>query len=114
MAKADIVNRFTQPLITRCGYSQIAVMAGASSADSLRTLREKYKDIFILVDGCDYPNANAKNCSFAFDKLGHGAAACAGLSVLSAWQETEGDCVDLAVQAAQRLKKNLTRYITIL
>ena len=114
MAKADIVNRFTQPLITRCGYSQIAVMAGASSADSLQTLREKYKDIFILVDGCDYPNANAKNCSFAFDKLGHGAAACAGLSVLSAWQETEGDCVELAVQAAQRLKKNLTRYITIL
>ncbi len=114
MAKADMVNRFTQPLVGRCGYSQVAVMAGASSADSLRSLREKYKEIFLLLDGCDYPNANAKNCSYAFDKLGHGAAACAGLSILAAWQETEGDSIELAVQAAQRLKKNLTRYITIL
>lgn len=114
MAKADIVNRFTQPLVGRCGYSQLAVMAGASSAESLRALREKYKEIFLLLDGCDYPNANAKNCSYAFDKLGHGAAACAGLSILAAWQETEGDYIELAVQAAQRLKKNLTRYITIL
>lgn len=114
MAKADIVNRFTQPLVGRCGYSQLAVMAGASSAESLRALREKYKEIFLLLDGCDYPNANAKNCSYAFDKLGHGAAACAGLSILAAWQETEGDYIELAVQAAQRLKKNLTRYINIL
>lgn len=114
MANADIVNRFTQPLATRCGYSQLAVVAGASSADSLRTLREKYKDIFLLVDGCDYPNANAKNCSYAFDRLGHGAIACAGLSIIAAWQDGEEDYISAAVDAAQRLKKNLMRYITIL
>ena len=115
MANADVVNRFVQPLIGRCGYSRLAIMAGASSADSLRSLREKYKDIFLLLDGCDYPNANAKNCSYGFDKLGHGAAACAGLSVIGAWKEAgeEGSYVSHAQEAAQRLKKNLTRYITV-
>lgn len=115
VAKTDIINRFAEPAIGKSGYSQIAVMASASSADSLRTLRTKYKHLFLLLDGCDYPNANAKNCSYAFDRLGHGAAACAGASVTAAWQEKpEGDCISAAVEAAQRLKKNLTRYITIL
>lgn len=116
MAKADIVNRFAEPLVGRSGYSQVAFLAAASSADSLRSLRSKYKNVFLLLDGCDYPNANAKNCSFAFDKLGHGAAACAGLSVTAAWRDcdTAEDYVQQAVSAAERHKKNLNRYITIL
>ena len=115
MANADIVNRFSEQLVGRSGYSQVAMLAAASSADSLRTLRGKYKNTFLLLDGCDYPNANAKNCSFAFDSLGHGAAACAGLSVTAAWQEDDVQAayVEKAVEAAQRLKKNLLRYITI-
>lgn len=116
MAKADIVNRFAEPLIGRSGYSQVAFLAAASSADSLRVLRTKFKNVFLLLDGCDYPNANAKNCSFAFDTLGHGAAACAGLSVTAAWRESGSaeDYVQQAVESAQRHKKNLTRYISVL
>ena len=115
LANADIINRFSETLIGRSGYSQVAMLAAASSADSLRSLRSKYKNMFLLLDGCDYPNANAKNCSNAFDTLGHGAAACAGLSITAAWQEaeTQDRYVDHAIEAAQRLKKNLTRYITI-
>lgn len=91
-------------------------MAAASSADSLRTLRTKYKYIFLLLDGFDYPNANAKNCSFAFDALGHGAMACAGLSVTAAWMDNDSpsEYVIAAVNAAERAKKNLNRYVTIL
>lgn len=117
MAKADIVNRFASDLICKGGYSQVAILAAASSADSLRMLRSKYKNIFLLLDGSDYPNANAKNCSFAFDKLGHGAAACIGTSVTGAWMEEGGReevFAELANQAAQRMKKNITRYVTIL
>lgn len=117
MANADIANRFTQPCDTKSGYSRVGVLAAASSAESLRTLRTTYKDIFLLIDGCDYPNANAKNCSNAFDLLGHGAAACVGLSVIAAWQESEqndGNYLNSAFEAAIRMKKNLTRYITIL
>jgi len=116
VAKTDIVNRFAEPLIGKCGYSQIAVMAGASSADSIKTLRSKFKSIFLLLDGCDYPNANAKNCSYAFDPLGHGAVACAGTSITAAWQEMNQpeNYVELAVEAAQKFKKNMIRYITVL
>lgn len=116
LANADIINRFSETLVGRSGYSQVAMLAAASSADSLRSLRNKYKNMFLLLDGCDYPNANAKNCSYAFDTLGHGAAACAGLSITAAWKEAEAQdqYVAHAAEAAQRLKKNLTRYITIL
>lgn len=116
MAVADMVNHLGEPYPTRCGYQQVAGLAGASSASSLKTLRGKYPNVFLLLDGYDYPNANAKNCSAAFDKLGHGAAACAGSSVTAAWQaeESRDDYVACAIQAAERMKKNLTRYITVL
>lgn len=117
LAAADIVKRFAEPIPSRCGYSRVGAVASASSADSLRTLRDKYKTLFFLLDGYDYPNANAKNCSYAFDKLGHGAAACAGTSVTAAWLDTPGDAqeyISLAVEAAQRMKKNLNRYIVLL
>ena len=116
MALADQVNRVGEPLLGRCGYSQVAGVGAASSADSLRALRSKYSRMFLLLDGYDYPNANAKNCSYAFDKLGHGAAACAGCSVTAAWIDApeEQDYVQAAVQAAERMKKNLLRYITVL
>ena len=55
--------------------------------------------------------------SYAFDKLGHGAIACAGFSVTAAWDTDTSDGTDYverAVQAAERMKKNLLRYITIL
>ena len=96
----------------------MGVVAAASAADSLRSLRSKYNKLFLLLDGFDYPNANAKNCSYAFDKLGHGAAACGGSCIAAAWLEDENsngsDYLEKAVQGAERMKKNLTRYITVL
>ena len=114
-AAADIISRQGEAVMGRCGYSQVGALAGASNANSLKTLRGKYKSMFLLLDGYDYPNANAKNCSFAFDALGHGAAACAGVSIAGAWQTTEEeDPLAAALEAAERMRKNLTRYITVL
>lgn len=114
-ALADIVNRHGESLVGKCGYSQVGAVASASAADSLRALRGKYTKLFLLLDGYDYPNANAKNCSYAFDKLGHGAAACAGASIVAAWKESDSsDYLAAALEAAGRMKKNLTRYITVL
>lgn len=115
-ASADVINRSAGAFVGKCGYSQIGALAAASSADSLRSLRSKYSQLFFLLDGYDYPNANAKYCSFAFDKLGHGAAACAGSSIASAWKESSGDVPwqQAAVMAADRIRKNLTRYVTVL
>jgi len=117
VAAADMVKRYGESIPGKCGYSRICAMASASAPDSLRNLRAKYKNVFLLVDGLDYPSGNAKNCSHAFDKLGHGAAVCAGPSVTAAWlaNETDGmDYAEQAVQAAERMKKNITRYITVM
>ena len=48
MAAADKVSRQGVELIGRSGYSQVAGVGPASSADSLRNLREKYKNLFLL------------------------------------------------------------------
>ncbi len=116
-AAADHVNRYGAGTEGKFGYTRVGILAAASAADSLRTLRAKYPKLFLLLDGYDYPNANAKNCSFAFDKYGHGAAACGGTAITSAWKQEESDGTDYlehAKAAAERMKKNLTRYVTIL
>ena len=117
VAAADQINRFGAELTGKFGYARIGVMAGANSADSLKNLRGKYPRLFLLVDDMDYSGCNAKNCSFAFDKFGHGAAVCAGPTITMAWKtaETDGtDYLEHAVAAAERMKKNLIRYTTIL
>ena len=114
---ADHVNRYGAETEGKHGYTRVGILAAASSADSLRSLRSKYPRLFFLIDGYDYPNANAKNCSFAFDKFGHGAVACGGVGITCAWKkaETDGtDWLEQAIAAADRMKKNLNRYITIL
>lgn len=116
-AVADIVSRHGEALMGKGNYSQVGVVAAAGAANSVRTLRSKYNKLFLLLDGYDYPSGNAKNCSYAFDRLGHGAAACANASILGAWQEeneSADDYVGAAVRAAERMKKNLLRYITVL
>ena len=116
-AAADLVNRFAGDNVGKFGYARISVVAGANSAESLRNLRMKYPKLFLLVDDMDYSGCNAKICSNACDKFGHGAVVCAGPSVTSAWQQEESDgrdYLDYATAAAERMKKNLTRYVTVL
>lgn len=116
-AAADLYNRFTGENVGKSGYARLAIMAGAGSTESLRHLRSKYPRLFILVDDLDYPGCNAKNCSHAFDKFGHGAVCCSGSAITKAWKNagTDGsDYIAQAVAAAERMKNNLTRYTTIL
>lgn len=117
-AAAELVNRFGETIFTKCNYSRICAVASAGAADSLRNLRALYKHMFLLVDGLDYPSGNMKNCSYAFDRFGYGAAISVGPTVTTAWKETEAatstDYITCALQTIERMKKNLQRYITIL
>lgn len=117
-AAAELVNRFGEPIFTKCGFSRICAVSSAGAADSLRNLRAQYKHMFILVDGLDYPSGNVKNCSLAFDRLGYGAAISAGPTITAAWKDEEGAASETyaenAVAAAERIKKNLARYVSIL
>ena len=116
-AAADLMNRFGGDNTGKTGYARVGVLAGANSADSLKTLRTKYPRLFLLVDDMDYSGCNAKICGNAFDKLGHGAVVCAGPTVTMAWklnEAEEGEYLTQAKAAAERMKKNLTRYTTVL
>ena len=116
-AAADLMNRFGSDNTGKNGYARVGILAGANSADSLKNIRTKYPRLFIMVDDMDYSGCNAKICANAFDKLGHGAVVCAGPTVTMAWKlgEAEADTyLDQAKAAAERMKKNLTRYTTVL
>lgn len=117
-AAAELVNRYGEQILTKCGYSTVCAAVSAGYPDGIRALRAQYRHMFLLVDGIDYPSGNAKNCSFAFDRLGYGAAVSVGASVTAAWKDSQdadaSDYVQHAVQAAERIRKNLLRYVTIL
>lgn len=117
MAMADVVNNLTSSATGRSGFTAVGCAAAATSADSLKNLRSKYKNMFLFVDGYDSPSANAKICGNAFDSYGHGAIVCAGSSVTAAWREPdlcEEDYLLHALEAAARMKKNLSKYVSIL
>ncbi len=112
-AAADLLARWGDQTMERCGYSRVAGVGSASHSGSLRNLREKYPKLFLLVDGLEASNANARNASFAFDNMGYGALVCSNL--LTAWIENPaGDPIEEVVAAAQRMKRNVTTYVTVL
>lgn len=116
VAAMDLVNRHGESVIGKFGYSQMGALVGATAGNIIKTLRGKYSKTFFLIDGIDLSFGNFKNASNAFDKFGRGAVVCAGSSITAAWAE-EGapeDPVEAALQAAVRMKKNLTRYVTVL
>lgn len=116
-AMADLVSRWGQDLFGRFGYSQVGAIVGAPHADAIRTLRSKYNRIFFLVTGYDSQSGNAKTASYAFDRMGHGAAVCAARYILGAWKQEGADPADyiaLCRAAAERMKKNLSKYILIM
>lgn len=115
MAAADRISRYAESLTGKFGYARVGVAASAGAPESLKNLRTKYPNLFLLADGLDYPSANLKNVSLAFDKLGRGAAYCAGSMVTGAWVSSNvPDPIEAAQAEVQRQKKGLQRYVTYL
>lgn len=116
-AAMDIVSRSGEGIIGKNGYSRVCAAISAGSPNSIRAIRNGYKYSFLLVDGLEYPSGNHKNCALAFDRFGYGAVVCAGTSITAAWKENGSDGTDYvaqAAEAAERMKKNINRYVTIL
>ncbi|MGM9604537.1 MAG: orotidine 5'-phosphate decarboxylase / HUMPS family protein [Faecousia sp.] len=117
MAAADYVNRFGTNTVGKYGYSRIGIAASATAGDSVKMLRAKYPQLFMIIDGLDVSGANAKNASYGFNNLGHGAIVCVGSSITCAWKEEEYrgmDFVQAAVAAARKTQKKIGRYISVL
>lgn len=117
VAAADHVNRHGETIFGKSGYSHLGVLTAATNANAVMGLRAKYKRMFLLVDGLDYPGGNGKICSYGFDRFGHGCAMSVGPEIAAAWMAAENDggqFVEDAVRAAERIRNNMNRYITIL
>ena len=117
MAAADYVNRFGANTVGKYGYSRVGIAASATAGDSVKMLRAKYPHLFMIIDGLDVSGGNAKNASYGFNNLGHGAICCVGSSVTCAWREEEYremDFVQAAVAAARKTQKKIGRYISVL
>ncbi len=117
MAAADYVNRFGGNTVGKYGFSRIGIVASATAGDSVKMLRAKYPKLFMIVDGFGLPGSNAKNASYGFNRLGHGAIVCAGSSVTCAWREEEYkelDFVQASVEAVRKAQKKIGRYVTVL
>jgi orotidine-5'-phosphate decarboxylase len=117
VAAADAVNRYGETVCGKCGYSQLGVVTSATNANSVMGLRGKYKRMFLMVDGLDYPGGNCKNASHGFDRFGHGCVLSIGAAITAAWKEAKEDCdttVNHAVLAVERIRNNINRYISVL
>lgn len=116
LAVADMVSRLGSGRAGKFGYSSVGVLGAANSESSTRGIRKKYPELFLLLDGYDYPNSGAKRAVAGFDRLGHGAALCVREGITKAWADApeDTDALAAASAAAERMKKNLARYLTIL
>ena len=112
-AGADMLAKMADSAMDRCGYSRVAAVCAANHPNSIRNLRTKYPKLFLLVDGLEASNANARNASFAFDNMGYGGLVCANL--LGSWLENPAnDPMEELVAAAGRMKRNITTYVMVL
>ena len=117
VAAADHVKRLGETVVGKSGYSQLGVLTAATNANAVSGLRSKFSRMFLLVDGIDYPGGNGKTCSYGFDRFGHGCAMSVGPAITAAWTVECCDAsnfAELAVQAAERIRNNMSRYVTIL
>lgn len=118
-AVADLAMRWSgEHLFGRNGYSEIVAVVGASRTHVLQELRRKYDRLFFMVPGYGAQGGTGKGVSPAFDALGHGAIVSASRSIIGAWRGEEdsdgSDYVERALAAAERMRKNILQYVTVL
>jgi len=114
-AMADLTLRWSTELFGKCGYGEVGAVVGLSSPAAIQALRKRYDSLFFLVPGYGAQGGVAKHASYAFDRLGHGAAVCASRSIIGAWREQAGtDYPEAALAAVEKMKKQLESYVTVL
>lgn len=116
-AMADLARRWGEDKAGRFGYTQVGAVVSAAQPQILARLRQSYDRLFLLIPDYGTQGVAVKNVQFAFDRLGYGAVVCASQSILGAWrkQETDGaDYAALALQAAEKMKKDIAKYVVVM
>ena len=111
----DLAMRWSTDLFEKSGYSRIGVVFGAADVHSLQTLRQRYDRLFFLVPGHGIQGLPVRDLRYAFDKFGHGAIVEAAGGILDAWQKVDSDdYAGSAVAAAEKLRDDLARHVTVI
>ena len=115
-AMADLLMRWSTDLYGRNGYSEIAAVVGATQPAAIKTLREKYDRLFLLVIGYGAQGGLSRNIQYAFDKFGHGAIVSASRSILGAWQKSgdETAYIEAAREAAIKMRDDIMKYLMVI
>ncbi len=115
-AVTDLIMRWSTDLFGKNGYSEIAAVVGANQPDAIRSLRQKYDRVFLLVIGYGAQGGHARSAQYAFDKLGRGAIVSASRSILGAWQKTgdEENFAECAKSACFRMRDDILKYLLVI
>lgn len=113
-AMADLTLRWSTDLFGKCGYGEVGAVVGALAPRVIQELRRRYDTLFFLVPGYGTQGGVAKHVSYAFDRFGHGAIVAASRSILGAWRTDEQDYQQAALTAAEKMKRQLESYVTVL
>ncbi|MBQ7523853.1 MAG: orotidine-5'-phosphate decarboxylase [Oscillospiraceae bacterium] len=113
----DLAMRWSIDLFGKNGYSEIAVAVSGKHPKVLEELRRKYDRLFFLIPGYGAQGANGRDVQYGFDRFGHGAVVCAGRSILYAYAKhgsTGEDYAACAREAAERMKEDIGKFVTVL
>ena len=114
-AMADLTLRWSTDLFGKCGYGEVGAVVGCLAPRVIQELRKRYDTLFFLVPGYGAQGGVAKHAAYAFDRLGHGAIVSASRSIGEAWKQAEdADYQAAALAAAEKMKKQLDAYVTVL
>jgi orotidine-5'-phosphate decarboxylase len=107
---ADMVENWGKSFIGKYGYSSIGAVIGATWPEQAKMLREKHKNIFVLIPGYGAQGATAQDIAVNFDKNGLGGIVNSSRAILTACKKEKYmrlNFADAARAAALDMKEDI-------
>ena len=104
---ADLVARLGAQYIGDAGYSDVGAVAGATSPEALRLVREALPHAFLLVPGFGAQGAGPDALKGVAAGVAAGFVVNASRSIIFAWQRDGGDYRRAAATAAESMRSGL-------
>ncbi len=110
---AELVARWGERLIGKCGYSAIGGVVGATAGEALARVRDRFPGLFLLVPGYGAQGARGRDVAAAF-RDGNGAVVAAARSIIGAHRgrpDPTRRFPDYAREAVERMREDILGWI---
>ena len=104
---AELAERLGRDYVGDFGYSDVGAVAGATSPDSLRLVREALPRAFLLVPGYGAQGGGPEALRGIAAGEATGFVVNASRSIIYAWQEGDADYKRAAARAAESMRSDL-------